>query len=207
MQQRLTAYFDILGRLPLAAKVTDRAGRLVALDDFFTGVIARMRDTHAAGNKLMFIGNGGSSGIATHMANDFTKNGNMRALSLTDGAVLTCLGNDYGFEHIFAKQIDMHARAGDLLVAISSSGNSANILNGVAAARTMGCGVVTLSGFRPDNRLRALGDLNVYVENDEYGFVEVAHQALIHAVLDIACGWGAGLAEIAGTDDRARRIA
>lgn len=191
MEGRLADYFAILGRLPLATEVTGRAGEALPLADFFAAIIPAMRAAHARGNKILFIGNGGSSAIATHMANDFAKNGNMRALALTDGATLTCLGNDYGFEHIFAKQIEMLGAAGDLLVAISSSGNSPDILRGVAAARALGFAIVTMSGFAPDNRLRALGDYNLYVANREYGFVEVTHQALIHAVLDIACGWGA----------------
>lgn len=77
--------------------------------------------------------------------------------------MLTCLGNDLGYEQIFAKQIELHARPDDLVIAISSSGRSANILNAVKAARTAKCEVVTFSGFAPDNPLRSLGDINFYV--------------------------------------------
>jgi D-sedoheptulose 7-phosphate isomerase len=144
---------------------------------------------HDSGDKIMFIGNGGSMGIATHMAIDFSKNGKMRATAFGDGAVLTCLGNDLGYESVFAHQVDWHARPGDVLIAISSSGQSANILNGVAKARERGSRVITFSGFRDDNPLRSSGDINLYVRSMEYGFVEVAHQALIHAVLDLDLGW------------------
>ena len=147
------------------------------------------RETHAVGNKLMFIGNGGSAGIASHSATDYSKNGNLRSMAFNDGSMLTCLGNDYGYEHVFAKQIEFHGRDGDLLIAISSSGGSANILNAVMAARDAGCAVVTFSGFKPDNPLRASGDLNFYIRSGEYGFVELSHQTLIHAILDIAMGW------------------
>ena len=85
-----------------------------------------------AGNKLIFVGNGGSAAItASHMATDYSKNGNIRALALNDSSMLTCLGNDLGYDRVFAKQIELHARAGDLVIAISSSGRSANILNAV----------------------------------------------------------------------------
>ena len=141
------------------------------------------------GNKLGFIGNGGSAGIASHMAIDYSKNGNIRSQAFNDPSALTCLGNDLGYENVFAKQIEFHARPGDLLVAISSSGNSQNILNGVAQARETGCKVVTLSGFAEDNRLRDLGDINFYVPSREYGFVEITHLALCHAVVDFAMGW------------------
>jgi D-sedoheptulose 7-phosphate isomerase len=125
------------------------------------------------------------------MTTDFNKNGQIRALCFNDGSALTCLANDLGYEEVFAHPIRMHGRDGDLLIAISSSGNSQNILNGVMAARECGAHVITFSGFRPDNKLRRLGDYNVYVPSEEYGFVEVTHQALCHAFIDFVMGWGA----------------
>ncbi len=190
VQDRIIRYFDTLARLPMSAEVTDARGKVLPLHAFFSAVISRMRGAHAAGNKLMFVGNGGSAAIASHMANDFSKNGGLRACCFSEAAALTCLGNDFGYEFVFSKQIEMHARSGDMLVAISSSGNSKNILNAADAARSAGCAVITFSGFKPDNMLRALGDYNLYVASQEYGFVEVTHEALCHAVLDIACGWG-----------------
>lgn len=190
MQDRITRYFETLARLPMTAEVSDARGAALPLHAFFSAAVSRMRATHAAGNKIMFVGNGGSAAIASHMANDFSKNGGMRACCFSEGSALTCLGNDFGYEFVFSKQIEMHARGGDLLVAISSSGNSKNILNAADAARNAGCGIITFSGFAADNKLRMLGDYNVYVASREYGFVEVTHEALCHAVLDIACGWG-----------------
>ena len=190
MQRRIDAYFAALGRLPLSAQVTDQAGREVSLDDFFGAAVELAHGTHQTGNKLMFVGNGGSAGIASHMAIDYTKNGGLRAMAFNDGAALTCLGNDLGYDQVFARQISMHARPGDLLVAISSSGNSPNILAAVDAARGRHCKVLTFSGFEPDNKLRALGDYNLYVPSAQYGFVEVTHLALNHAILDLAMGWG-----------------
>ena len=118
------------------------------------------------------------------------KNGGIRSLAFNDGAALTCLGNDLGYENVFAKQIDLHAQLGDMLIAISSSGQSANILKAVEAASERGCYVVTLSGFKPTNALRRAGDINLYVESGEYGFVEITHLALIHCILDLEMGWG-----------------
>jgi len=137
------------------------------------------------GGKLMLIGNGGSAGIASHMAIDFTKNGGMPAMCFNDGAALTCLGNDFGYEEVFAQQLRAHARKGDVLFAISSSGASENILRAVAVARACGCAVITLSGFKADNPLRALGEVNFHVGLSDYGLVEVAHTAMIHAVVDL----------------------
>ena len=186
---RANSYFDVFQSVCAGTRITDEAGQPLELQSAIDRVIAAARAAHEAGNKLMFIGNGGSSAIASHMATDYSKNGGMRAQAFNDGAFLTCLGNDFGYEQVFAKQIEMHARAGDLLIAISSSGQSANILEGVAAARKADCGVVTLSGFASDNPLRRKGDINFYVPSGEYGFVELAHLALCSCVLDLAMGW------------------
>jgi D-sedoheptulose 7-phosphate isomerase len=191
LQARLNSYFDTLARHLAATTCTDKSGRSVSLSDAYDWAMHLAIRTHAQGNKLMFIGNGGSAAIASHMATDFTKNGNLRTVAFNDGSMLTCLGNDLGYENVFAKQIEMHARQGDFLVAISSSGRSANILKGVSAARAMGCAVLTLSGFQADNPLRRQGDVNMWVNSGEYGFVEIAHLALCHAILDMAMGWGA----------------
>jgi D-sedoheptulose 7-phosphate isomerase len=144
----------------------------------------------------MFIGNGGSAGIASHLAIDYSKNGSLRAMAFNDAAALTCLSNDLGYDRVFSEQIALHARPGDLLVAISSSGASANILNAVKTARAAGVSIVTLSGFSPENPLRRTGDVNFFVRSNAYGFVEVAHLAVCHAVLDIELGWQAGDAAV-----------
>jgi D-sedoheptulose 7-phosphate isomerase len=182
-------YLAELAYLGSAARVTMADGRKAELDDFLYWMIATARGAHAAGRKLMFIGNGGSSAIASHMAVDYSKNGDMRSLAFNDGAFLTCLGNDLGYENVFAKQLDLHANSGDLLIAISSSGRSLNILNAVAVARDRGCKIATLSGFQPDNPLCRLGDYNLYVPSTSYGFVEIAHLTVCHCILDTAMGW------------------
>jgi D-sedoheptulose 7-phosphate isomerase len=165
-------------------QASDRAGKNVPLDEVVRWAVATARRVHDAGNKLMFVGNGGSATTASHMATDYNKNGNLRTLSLNDSSMLTCLANDYSFDDVFAKQVEFHARAGDLLVAISSSGKSPNILNAVRTARTLGCTILTMSGFAPDNPLRREGDINVYLPSDFYGIVEIGHLALCHAIVD-----------------------
>lgn len=188
-ESTVSAYFESLARVNTAAEATDPNGHPMPIDEAVDWAVARARRAHADGNKLMFIGNGGSAAIASHLAIDFSKNGGMRAIAFNDGAALTCLANDLGYENVFAHQLALHGRPGDLLVAISSSGCSANILNGVAAAREVGAEVMTLSGFKPDNPLRAMGEVNLYVPSMEYGFVEISHLTLGHAILDLAMGW------------------
>jgi D-sedoheptulose 7-phosphate isomerase len=181
-------YFTMLSEYLMQTAVTSTLGGELDLADAFNRVIGQARKAHAAGNKLIFIGNGGSAAIASHMATDYSKNGNIRALALNDSSMLTCLGNDLGYDRVFAKQVELHARSGDLLIAISSSGRSRNILNAVEAARSVGCDIVTLSGFAGDNPLRGLGDINFYVASERYGFVEISHLTICHAILDFICG-------------------
>src|ERR1700733_7083922 len=186
--REVCSYFTVLSEHLTDAAVTSASGEALGLAEGVNRVIAQARGTHAAGNKLIFVGNGGSAAIASHMATDYSKNGDIRSLALNDSSMLTCLGNDLGYERIFAKQIELHARPDDLVIAISSSGRSANILNAVKAARAAKCDVVTFSGFAPDNPLRSLGDINFYVASDRYGFVEIGHLTICHAILDFICG-------------------
>ena len=134
--------------------------------------------------KLFFIGNGGSAGIAVHMTADFLKNGRMRTVDMYGAATITCLGNDYGYEYIFSKQLELLADEGDVLIAISSSGNSPNILLAADVMKKCGGTVVTLTGFREDNKLRQKGDYNLYVPSMEYGIVESIHNRILQQVVD-----------------------
>jgi D-sedoheptulose 7-phosphate isomerase len=184
----LQQYFVTLSDLLCRVEVTGTSGESLDYAGAATALMTAARQVHAAGNKLIFVGNGGSAAIASHMATDYSKNGDVRSMALNDASMLTCLGNDLGYDRVFAKQIELHARAGDLVIAISSSGRSANILNAVDAATASGCTIATLSGFTPDNPLRRKGQWNFYVASDRYGFVEIGHLTICHAVLDFLCG-------------------
>jgi D-sedoheptulose 7-phosphate isomerase len=186
--REIRRYFTTLSDHLVDAGATSAAGQALPMAEAVNRVMSLARQTHAAGNKLIFVGNGGSAAIASHMATDYSKNGDVRSLALNDSSMLTCLGNDLGYDRVFAKQVELHARADDLVIAISSSGRSANILNAVKAARAAKCAVVTLSGFSADNPLRRLGDINFYVDSDRYGFVEIGHLTICHAILDFICG-------------------
>jgi D-sedoheptulose 7-phosphate isomerase len=177
-------YFKRLAELMDSTAVTDREGRDVGMEDGWQLACGLISRVEKEGRKVMFIGNGGSAGIASHMAIDFWKNGGISATAFNDPSLLTCIGNDYGYEHVFEKPVEQFGQEGDLLIAISSSGRSRNIILGVEAARKRNCGVITMSGFGEDNNLRTLGDINFYVSSGAYGPVEVIHQALCHCLLD-----------------------
>jgi D-sedoheptulose 7-phosphate isomerase len=189
---KAVGYFDHLALLARNVAVTLGSSEPTSLDRAVDYVITEARARTAHGNKLMFIGNGGSAAIASHMATDYSKNGRLRALAFNDSAMLTCLANDLGYERAFAFQLENHAQDGDLLIAISSSGKSRSIVDACSVARDRNCFVVTLSGFQPDNDLRRLGDINFYVPAIEYGFVEVMHLAICHCILDFSMNLGVG---------------
>ena len=187
-EREIGSYFCALSNYLSHTAVTLKSGEPVELASAINQVMDDALRIHAGGNKLIFVGNGGSAAIASHMATDYSKNGNIRAIALNDSSMLTCLGNDLGYEQVFAKQIELQGRRGDILIAISSSGRSSNIINAVKAARAAACSIITFSGFEADNPLRSLGDINFYIASDRYGFVEIGHLTLCHAILDFLCG-------------------
>ena len=186
MKRSATEYFAEAARMLMSVEVTDADGNVIDVESFVDMAIEKCRRAHSSGNKVMFVGNGASASHASHMAADFSKNGRIRSIAFNDAAALTCYANDYSYEEVFSKQIEIHGQAGDILVAISSSGESENIVLAARAARKIGASVITLSGFDAGNRLRKLGDLNAWVPSPDYGFVEIAHLGIIHSIDDLA---------------------
>lgn len=181
----IMSHFNTLAKMPLHCEIEDETGKPLLMDEVFSNIASGLRKGHQKGNTVFFIGNGGSAAISSHMAIDYQKNGGIRSLAFNDASALTCITNDLGYENVFAHHLDMHARDGDTLIAISSSGLSANILEAVNIAKQKKCNVITLSGFEPNNKLRGTGDINFYVPSMKYGFVEVTHLAILHAILDL----------------------
>ena len=122
--------------------------------------------------------------MASHVTVDFTKAARMRAVNFNEADLLTCFANDYGYEHWVAQALKFYADEGDLVILISSSGKSLNIINGAKQARKMGVSILTLSGFRFDNPLRTMGDVNLWVDSTEYNIVEMTHHVWLLAIID-----------------------
>ena len=140
-------------------------------------------------NKTLIFGNGGSAAIASHFSVDLTKNAGLRCINCNEADLITCFANDYGFERWVEKTVDFYGDAGDLLILISSSGSSENMLNGVKAARNGNFrAVITFSGFAEDNPLSQLGDVNLWVDSRAYNFVENIHQVWLLAIVDLIIG-------------------
>lgn len=168
-------------------------------DSYFNALSTRLRDASAdqlgellqvfvdvrdKGRKVILVGNGGSAAIASHVAVDLTKAARVRAINFNEADLITCFGNDYGYENWMGKALEFYGDSGDVAVIISSSGQSQNVVIGAKTARDLGLHVVTLSGFHSDNPLRALGDLNLWVKSESYNVVETTHQSWLLAVID-----------------------
>jgi len=172
--------------------VTSGTAETCELEAGMSAVCDKLGRLKAANQKLYIVGNGGSAGVASHACIDFLNVAKISAFTLHEASSLTCLANDYGYENAYALYVKQVAQAGDLLIAISSSGNSANIHRACEAMKEKGGEVVTLSGFEVDNGLRQQGNLNIWVPSSDYGIVEIAHQFILHNLSD---RFGAGFEE------------
>ena len=179
----LRSHLQQLSDLVREAAVTNRQGIQITLE---AGIQQAVETILAVSRKIMLIGNWGSAAIASHMQNDLCKAVGVRAMVFNEPPLLTALSNDHGYLSAFQKPIELWVEPGDLLIAISSSGQSENILRAAQACREGGGQIITFSGFRPDNLLRRRGEINFYVSSENYGQVEVAHMTLTHFLTDCA---------------------
>jgi len=140
------------------------------------------------GKKLIIAGNGGSAAMASHVSVDFTKAAGIRAINFNEADLLTCFSNDYGYERVFEKAVEFYGDEGDLLILISSSGSSTNVVNAAERAKELNIDVITFSGFKSDNPLRKLGDLNFWVESKGYNIIEMTHHIWLLAIVDYIIG-------------------
>ena len=177
-------YVETIGGCLRAMAATDRSGSAMAVGDAVASWVAMTHATAERDAQLYIIGNGGSAGMASHMAADACKNGHLRALAFNDPAMLTATANDLAYDQVFSLPLQRLARPGDMVVAISSSGNSPNIVRALETSRELGLESITLTGMRPDNRARTLGTLNFYVDVHRYGWTESAHQIILHHWFD-----------------------
>lgn len=175
-------YFDNLMHILNESIIADFEQRNIPFEDGIKQIIQRINNINI--KKVIVIGNGGSAAIASHAANDFCKNDNIKAVCFSDYSYITCMANDFGYECVYEKGMEMFADEGDILIAISSSGNSENITRAAIKAKEKGCTVITLSGFKNNNKLRYLGDINIYVPKEHYGYVELSHQIILHMITD-----------------------
>ena len=147
-------------------------------------------ETLKNGNKVLLCGNGGSAADAQHFAAELTgryktEREGLAAIALTtDTSALTAIGNDYGYERVFDRQTQALAREGDLLIGISTSGNSKNIINALQVAKELGCSTIGLSG-RDGGAMNAVCDINVVVSSDNTPRIQEMHILFIHTICQL----------------------
>ncbi len=179
-QERIADLTDILLRL----EVTRQNGEPLDQDAALAELTDMTELTRTFHKTIFMIGNGASASMASHIAADLCKNGGLCTEVFTDLALITAVANDLGSEQLYATPLQRRGTPGDLLVAISSSGKSPNILEAVRVARKLNMSVVTFSAMGADNPLRGAGDLNFYVDAPTYGQAESAHAVLLHLWVD-----------------------
>ena len=141
-----------------------------------------------SGKKVIIAGNGGSAAIASHVAVDFTKQAKIRTINFNEYDLITCFANDYGYKNWLSQALKFYGDSGDVLILISSSGNSENILRAADVSKEMNISLITFTGFSSDNNLKSKGNLNFWVDSQAYNIVENTHQIWLLAVCDLIIG-------------------
>lgn len=168
-----------------ATIVTDKGGNRMTMDEGLEKWAAAARSVQQITNGLLFFaGNGASAAMAEHMSHDWFQNAIVNTQTCSETSHITAISNDLSYEDVFSYRIGRILSEKDILVTISSSGNSPNVIKAIQTASENGTFVITLSGKREENKSRQLGDLNFYVPLDTYGLVESAHAVLLHCALD-----------------------
>ncbi len=160
-------------------------GEEVKLEEAFQKAYQILDEAQSGANTVWWVGNGGSNAIGSHLSQDVMNKLNIRSHAFNDSALITCMANDFGYENVYSLPLSKQAKKGDILIAISSSGRSKNILNAVSTASKLGMKVISLSGFSDQNDLwKVSTDVAFYLQSELYGIVEVGHEALLHALIE-----------------------
>ena len=168
----------------LSKTLTTMNGENVDVQSAFDAWSELVCDRKKKGGTFFFCGNGASCTIAEHLSHDCFQNGDMKTYTISETSHITAISNDLSYEDVFAYRIGKIGTENDVLITISSSGNSPNIIKAIQTARSKKMFVVTVSGKDGDNQSRKSGDLNFWVPLPTYGLVESAHALLLHALLD-----------------------
>lgn len=167
-----------------ALSVRDEQGNELSVDDGFAKWVEITLAAKKARKVVYFCGNGASASMASHLSADLAKNGLMHTQVLIEPSLTTAIGNDIGFDDVFAFPLSVRGNSGDLLITISSSGNSPNVVKAIAMAKSIGMKVITVSGLKEDNTSRKSGHLNFYLPATTYGTVEATHGIILHHWMD-----------------------
>lgn len=160
-------------------------GTEIGSDKGFFDWVLRTQNVRKSNNTIFFVGNGASASMACHFAADMAKNGKIKTQVFTDVSLITAIANDISYDEVFAEPIKLQMIKNDMLVAISSSGNSKNLIRASEECRKKGGQIVTLSAMKRENSLQSLGDINIYIPAQTYGWAESGHAVVLHYWMDL----------------------
>lgn len=182
IEQHRKIFIDMLYQV----KTTEK-NNPIPFDKWVQAVLNVLHCIKNEDRRLFLIGNGASCSMASHFAVDFTKNGGINSFSINEGTLLTCFSNDFSYETAYMEILKRQMDNKDILIAISSSGKSENILNAADFVKKnyKDSVVITFSGFKRDNPLSQTGHYNLYLPADDYAFVESGHAYYLHLLVDL----------------------
>ena len=143
-----------------------------------------IEESSSKGNRVWIAGNGGSAGIAGHVAVDFTKAAGVPCTTFHDPSLITCFANDYGYENWLKECVRKYISKDDIIILISSSGSSANIVNAAKLANEIGCSIYTFTGFKSKNPLSSQSKTNFHLASSNYNLIEMSHHIWLLSVVD-----------------------
>tara|TARA_B100001057_G_C22511395_1_gene818039 strand:- start:92 stop:643 length:552 start_codon:yes stop_codon:yes gene_type:complete len=164
-------------------KLFNTSLQLVNLNDLIK-ISKIILDIKKKNKKILIFGNGASASIASHVSVDLTKAANIRSMNFNEANLITCLANDYGHENWMARAIEFYGDKGDLIIFVSSSGKSKNVVRAAKYSRLMKYKVITLTGFSETNPLKKLGFINLWVNSKSYNIIENIHQTWLLSIID-----------------------
>lgn len=150
----------------------------------FLKIVKIFREIKKNKKKVILVGNGGSAAMASHVSVDLTKLCKIRAVNFNEADLLTCFSNDYGYENWIQRALSFYADKRDLVICISSSGESKNIINGAMFAKRKGCKVITLTGFNKKNKVKKIGHINLWLDSKNYNLIEMTHHIWLLSIVD-----------------------
>ena len=180
----LHSSITLFSNIIIDSKITTLLHEILLTQQGLNLIINMLIQCRNQNGAVYIVGNGGSAAIASHATIDFLNMAKMKATAMLDSAVTTCISNDYGYEYVYSKQLEKFIGPQDVLIAISSSGQSKNIINAVNIAKKNDAKVITLSGFQDNNQLRQIGHYNLWLNSIDYGQVEIGHAFILHYLTD-----------------------
>ncbi|MDA9749184.1 SIS domain-containing protein [Pelagibacteraceae bacterium] len=147
--------------------------------------IQLIKRTNKKNGKVYLVGNGGSSSIASHVSVDFAKVARVPSSTFNNSNLITCFANDYGYDNWVVEALKAYTSKDDLIILISSSGTSKNIVNAAKYCNKNLYKLITLSGFKKNNPLSKLGNINFHINSNQYNFIEMSHHIILLYLVDV----------------------